>query len=91
MVTHLSTWEQLAAPEGTLYPLLRRLQKDGYIAGQWEESGSGPPRKYYRLTDRGESLLLILSSEWTGLTHAIEQLQQNGNGMEPADLSKSPK
>ncbi|HKP53676.1 MAG TPA: PadR family transcriptional regulator [Chloroflexia bacterium] len=88
LVTHLGKWEKLAAPEGTLYPLLRRLNKDGYIVGKWEESDSGPPRKYYRLTDTGESLLFAMSSEWTGLTHEIEQLRSNGG--ESGELTKPP-
>ena len=88
LVTHLSRWEKLAAPEGTLYPLLRRLDKDGYIVGQWQESGSGPPRKYYHLTDTGGSLLNAMSSEWTGLTNEIEQLRKNGG--EPAELTGPP-
>jgi PadR family transcriptional regulator PadR len=88
LVTHLSRWEKLAAPEGTLYPLLRRLDKDGYIVGQWQESGSGPPRKYYSLTETGEGMLFAMSSEWTGLTHEIEQLRENGG--EPGELTESP-
>jgi PadR family transcriptional regulator PadR len=77
LVACLRKWEQLAATEGTLYPMLSRLHKDGHIAAdQWRESESGPPRKYYRLTGAGESLLSAMSSEWTGLTGAIERLQE---------------
>lgn len=89
MVTELGKWEQLAAPEGTLYPMLRRLQKESYIEGKWQESDSGPPRKYYHLTDTGKSLLFTISSEWGELTRAIESLQRNEQ--ESGELSESVK
>jgi PadR family transcriptional regulator PadR len=77
LVACLRKWEQLAATEGTLYPMLRRLQKDGYITAEpWQESGSGPPRKYYHLTGAGEGLLRAMSSEWTELTRAVAQLRE---------------
>src|SRR5262249_40130671 len=57
LVTKLAAWEPLATTEGTLYPLLRRLQREGSISAFWEESQDGPPRKYYQLTDAGVTLL----------------------------------
>ena len=78
LITYLAKWEQLASPEGTLYPLLRRLRKDGFIAGEWQESDSGPPRKYYNLTKTGKELLALMSVEWEGLTRAVEELQYDG-------------
>ena len=87
MVTYLSKWEQLAAPEGTLYPLLHRLQKDGYVGVEWQESVSGPPRKYYHLTETGEGILFAMSSEWIELSRAIEQLQES----EQAQSENAPK
>jgi PadR family transcriptional regulator PadR len=53
-----------------------RLEKSGYIGAEWQVSESRPPRKYYRLTDTGQRLLLALSSEWAGITHAVKQLQE---------------
>ena len=51
---------QMIVVEGTLYPLLTRLKNQGFLSYKWEESPSGPPRKYYSLTDRGvESLKLM--------------------------------
>ena len=47
----------LTVVEGTIYPLLNRLQKDGYLQHEWQESEQGPPRKYYSLTDHGDQLI----------------------------------
>jgi PadR family transcriptional regulator PadR len=71
----LSEWKPLAAPEGTLYPLLRRLQRDELIRGEWVESREGPPRKYYRLTNRGEALLTQQLDEWDCLIEAVDELR----------------
>jgi PadR family transcriptional regulator PadR len=64
----------LAAPEGTLYPLLRRLQRDGLVAATWQESPDGPPRKYYHLTTAGEQLLHTQLMEWAELTSAVDEV-----------------
>jgi len=58
--------------EGTLYPLLTRLKNAGLLAYRWEESKSGPPRKYYAITDEGKSFLNELDSTWKELVHAVE-------------------
>ena len=57
--------------EGTLYPLLTRLKNDGLLSYRWEESTSGPPRKYYQLTELGKQFLKELSSTWTELQEAV--------------------
>lgn len=62
---------QLIVVEGTLYPLLSRLKKSGYVDYYWQESPSGPPRKYYRITDEGQNFLHNLSDSWTQLKHAV--------------------
>jgi PadR family transcriptional regulator PadR len=75
LATQLAALGQpLAAPEGTLYPLLRRLQRDGLIAATWQESRDGPPRKYYHLTPAGRPLLHAQLSEWHALTRAVAEL-----------------
>jgi PadR family transcriptional regulator PadR len=71
----LSHWQPLAATEGTLYPLLRRLQREGTIEASWIESPEGPPRKYYRLTPAGEQLLDSMLGEWDRLTQAVSYLR----------------
>ena len=57
--------------EGTLYPLLTRLKNAGLLSYRWEESKSGPPRKYYKLTEVGEKFLSELEETWSELVHAV--------------------
>ncbi|HOZ81234.1 MAG TPA: PadR family transcriptional regulator [Candidatus Woesebacteria bacterium] len=64
----------LLVVEGTLYPLLSRLKDDGSLGYQWQESKSGPPRKYYQLTKKGESDLSQLLQTWTNLSQSINSL-----------------
>lgn len=74
LVSGLGRWEALTTTDGTLYPLLRRLQKEGHIVAEWQESAEGPPRKYYRLTSKGEGLLARLEGEWGKLSQAVTHL-----------------
>ncbi len=60
--------------EGTLYPLLSKLKRDGLIEHEWVESRSGPPRKYYRLTDAGEQYALDLTTYMVTLQHQLKSL-----------------
>jgi len=60
--------------EGTIYPLLNRLRTAKLLAYRWEESNSGPPRKYYSLTDEGKIFLIQLEKSWKELTLAVEQI-----------------
>src|ERR1700739_488921 len=64
---------KLVVVEGTLYPLLTRLKNAGLLAYRWEESTSGPPRKYYRLTPEGEQFLKELQSPWVELVDAVNK------------------
>lgn len=59
--------------EGTLYPLLTRLKNSGLLTYRWEESKSGPPRKYYRLTETGEHFLTELETTWSELSKAVKR------------------
>lgn len=56
---------EFATQEGTLYPLLSRLRRDGLVDYEWQESDAGPPRKYYRLTTAGRRQLAELDAYWT--------------------------
>jgi len=56
--------KKIAIAEGTIYPLLRRLKNDGYVETYLQESTGGPPRKYYKLTDRGRKMNKELKEEW---------------------------
>lgn len=62
---------QLIVVEGTLYPLLTRLKNEGVLTYRWEESQSGPPRKYYMLTLEGSQFLQELHSTWSELQLAV--------------------
>ncbi len=63
----------LIVVEGTLYPLLTRLKNAALLTYRWEESKSGPPRKYYALTAVGESFLNDLDAAWKNLVKAVKQ------------------
>ena len=62
---------KLLVVEGTVYPLLTRLKNDELLSYRWEESTSGPPRKYYRLTDQGNDFLKELNVTWIELSEAV--------------------
>ena len=65
---------KLLVVEGTLYPLLTRLKNEELLSYRWEESTSGPPRKYYQITDAGNTFLSELNITWTELKEAVESL-----------------
>ncbi len=62
---------KLLVVEGTIYPLLTRLKNAGLLNYRWEESLSGPPRKYYGLTETGKLFLKELDATWSDLRKAI--------------------
>src|SRR4051812_27611051 len=64
----------LIVVEGTLYPLLNRLKTDGLLDYAWKESTSGPPRKYYTLTEDGKEKLAQLKHTWKSLVESISTL-----------------
>lgn len=61
--------------EGTLYPLLSRLKKDGLLTYRWEESPSGPPRKYYSITAVGLRFLALLQDAWHDVSNTISHIE----------------
>ena len=73
MLERLSTTE-FSTQEGTLYPLLSKLRREGLVDYEWQESDAGPPRKYYELTARGKSQLAELSAYWKDINATINQL-----------------
>lgn len=70
---------QLLVVEGTLYPLLNRLNKSGLVTYAWQESTGGPPRKYYRLTDNGHGFLQELTNSWHQLVFSATTVLENTN------------
>ena len=65
---------EFATQEGTLYPLLSKMRRDGLVDYKWQESDAGPPRKYYQLTAKGKSQLADLNDYWKQLNATIAQL-----------------
>lgn len=65
---------KLIVVEGTLYPLLTRLKNDELLTYRWEESNSGPPRKYYSLTKIGNAFLEELEITWNELQFAVNEI-----------------
>ncbi|MDQ0472724.1 PadR family transcriptional regulator [Labrys wisconsinensis] len=66
--------ERVGMGEGTIYPLMRRLQADGLVETRLEESSSGPPRKYYRLSALGRSAYAARKREWRDFVDAVDKL-----------------
>lgn len=60
--------------EGTIYPLLSRLQKDGLLSHEWQESEQGPPRKYYKITEFGEEVMKAVREDIQNLNNTIKKL-----------------
>jgi len=71
----------LLVTDGTLYPLLNRLQKAQLLQYSWVESESGPPRKYYSLTDEGREVLKDLDGAWQDINGSVEMIRR-GNDSE---------
>ncbi len=60
--------------EGTLYPLLTRLKNTGLVEYRWIESQSGPPRKYFTITDKGTEILAELSQTWLEMANSVTNI-----------------
>ncbi len=64
--------------EGTIYPIILRLNTQGFLESKMRKSPIGPKRKYYRLTQAGEEKLIQFKKDWTAITHAIDRLFEGG-------------
>ena len=73
---------KLIVVEGTLYPLLTRLKNEGLLIYRWEESLSGPPRKYYRLSQSGVEFLASLNQTWNELVIAVNTVSGKSDNKE---------
>lgn len=71
-----------ATQEGTLYPLLSKMRREGLLDYEWHESAAGPPRKYYRATEDGTRQLAEFRAYWAALSGLIDEL---GNDHAPSD------
>lgn len=65
---------EFATQEGTLYPLLSRMRREGLVDYEWKESDAGPPRKYYELTENGNEYLKDLNAYWQSINRTIRQM-----------------
>ena len=72
LVRGLAETDGMVTSEGTIYPLLSRLRRDGLVESSWQESPAGPPRRYYRLTDAGRAALEAFRLEWRRFRDAVD-------------------
>ena len=82
LIRVLSESTSISLKEGTIYPILGRLDRDGLVHSQWVESGQGPPRKYYELTTAGRQLYDELRGQFDLL---VSMVQQKRGGRESSD------
>ena len=80
LVRRLSDVDGLVTSEGTIYPLLSRLRRDGWVSTTWQESESGPPRRYYAITAAGRHALAGFSTEWQRFRDSVDTLLGTGTG-----------
>jgi PadR family transcriptional regulator PadR len=74
LVRRLGAVDGLVTSEGTIYPLLSRLRREGWVATTWVESETGPPRRYYALTPAGRGALSGFVQEWRRFRDAVDHL-----------------
>ena len=74
LVRGLADVDGMVTSEGTIYPLLSRLRRDGLLESTWRESTSGPPRRYYRVTHAGREALADFQREWSRFRDAVDSL-----------------
>jgi len=72
LVRALGRVDGMVTSEGTIYPLLSRLRRDGLVESEWRESAVGPPRRYYRLTHSGREALEAFTREWRPFRAAVD-------------------
>jgi PadR family transcriptional regulator PadR len=78
LVRSLGETDGLVTSEGTIYPLLSRLRRDGLVATTWQESAAGPPRRYYALTPEGRESLARFRSDWARFRTAVDAILLEG-------------
>src|SRR3954453_4357745 len=76
LVKALGEVEGMVTSEGTIYPLLSRLRRDGLVDTSWQESPSGPPRRYYSLTAAGHAALEAFAEEWKRFRDAVNHFME---------------
>jgi PadR family transcriptional regulator PadR len=79
-LVQMLTKHELIASEGTIYPLLSRLRKQGLVDTTWQESEVGPPRRYYRLSDQGGTAVERFAEDWTSLVESVDRIIAGKDG-----------
>jgi PadR family transcriptional regulator len=79
LVQELASEDALVTTEGTLYPLLGRLRREGAVETTWRESPSGPPRRYYQLTPAGRKSLAAFVDQWTRFRTSVDAILKIGD------------
>jgi PadR family transcriptional regulator, regulatory protein PadR len=74
LVQAMGSIDGMVTGEGTLYPLLARLRRQGLVETSWQESTAGPPRRYYRLTPAGHEALADFTGSWQRLRDSVDDL-----------------
>ena len=72
----------LVTSEGTIYPLLARLRRDGLVSTTWRESAAGPPRRYYQITANGQTVLDAFLDDWSSFSDAVDAILAGSVGRE---------
>lgn len=80
LVKELGKADGMVTSEGTIYPLLTRLRRDGLVTSSWQESRQGPPRRYYRLTADGKRSLASFAEEWQRFKAAVDRFVEGDEG-----------
>ena len=75
----LAAADGLVTSEGTVYPILTRLRNVGLVDTYWQESSEGPPRRYYRITSKGELALKPFVEQWERFRDAVDSILRRGN------------
>jgi PadR family transcriptional regulator PadR len=78
IVQRLGQVDGMLTSEGTIYPMLGRLRRDGLVHTDWRESPIGPPRRYYGLTAEGQRALRAFKNEWSTFRIAVDTLLKTG-------------
>jgi PadR family transcriptional regulator PadR len=74
LVQALGSVDGMVTTQGTIYPLLSRLRRQGLVGTSWQESDAGPPGRYYRLTEAGQHALADFTRDWTQLKGSIDTI-----------------
>jgi PadR family transcriptional regulator, regulatory protein PadR len=80
LVKALGEVDGMVTSEGTIYPILARMRRDGLVETTWRESTAGPPRRYYELTDGGRAALDAFVAEWRRFRDAVDHVVDKGGG-----------